>query len=62
MFLVESEEDYPCGNNRDGGCLLDTVANSEKILTAVQDTDDHVLKLAFMDSSPQNENLFTSQR
>ncbi|XP_074608331.1 gamma-tubulin complex component 5-like isoform X2 [Acropora palmata] len=58
---IESEGDCSCGNNRDGGCLLDTVANPDKVLTAVQDTGDHVLKLAFMDSSPQNETLFTSQ-
>lgn len=62
VFVVESEENHPCRNNRDGGCLLDTVANSEKILTVVKDTGDHVLKLAFMDLSPQNETLLTSHR
>ena len=46
---------------KDGTSLIDTIAASDQVLSVINDTGDHVLKLSFMDSSSVNQS-FSSQR
>ena len=44
------------------GNLLDTIADSNQVLSVISDAGDHVLKLSFMDSSPLNQSTFSTKR
>ena len=45
--------------NNDGTSLIDTIADSDQVVSVINDTGYHVLKLSFIDSSPVNQ---SSQR
>ena len=54
---LESEEtvDPSLLVNKDGTSLIDTIADSDQVVSVINDTADHVLKLSFTDSSPVNQ-------
>ena len=57
MSIVASEGtvDPYLQANKDGANLIDIIADSDQVLSVINDTGDHVLKLSFMDSSPLNQ-------
>ena len=60
--FAASQESDTCVNSTDEGSLLDAVASSDQVLSAINDAGDHVLKLSFIDSSPHKQSLFSLKR
>ena len=57
VWIAASEEtvDPSLLVNKDGTSLIDTIADSDQVVSVINDTADHVLKLSFTDSSPVNQ-------
>lgn len=58
MSIAASEEtvDSSLQDKKDGTSLIDIIADSDQVVSVIDDTGDHVLKLSFMDSSPNSQN------
>ena len=59
IAVPEETEEHSLQANKDGTSLIDIIADSDQVVSVINDTGDHVLKLSFMDSSPNNQ---SSQR
>ena len=42
-------------DKKDGTSLIEIITDSEQVVSVIDNTGDHVLKLAFMDSSPNSQ-------
>ncbi|CAH3020487.1 unnamed protein product [Porites evermanni] len=54
-----SPEDSGPGGDTNQGNLLNTIADSNQVLSVISDAGDNVLKLSFMDSSSLNQSTFS---
>jgi len=52
----EETVDSSLQDKKDGTSLIDIIADSDQVVSVIDDTGDHVLKLSFMDSSPNSQN------
>ena len=62
VYCFTAPEDSGPGGDTDQGNLLNTIADSNQVLSVISDAGDHVLKLSFMDSSPLNQSTFSTKR